>query len=318
VSEHELSRRQFLLAGALGALLPATLSAEDPPQGKPGPLFVATWPHGLPASKKAGQVLAAGGSLLDALEQGVNLSELDPQVRSVGLGGLPNAAGVVELDAAIIDGESGEAGSVASLQEIATPVSVARKVMEQTRHVMLVGPGAQAFALAQGFKKQNLLTPRSKRSWERWKKRVGKQGEGHDTIGMIGMDAARRVAAVCTTSGLAWKMPGRVGDSPLIGAGLYARKGVGAATATGVGEEVIKICGSFLVVEEMARGRTPQQAVEAACARIIARSGRKHQVAFLAIDVRGRIGAASIKRGFSFAVWQGGSAVMKQGKVAGL
>ncbi|MBI4617582.1 MAG: N(4)-(beta-N-acetylglucosaminyl)-L-asparaginase [Planctomycetes bacterium] len=281
-----------------------------------GPVVISTWPHGVAANEAAGKILSEGGSALDAVEKGVNVCELDPAVSSVGLGGYPNEAGVVQLDASIMDGETRACGAVAALERVATPVSVARRVMEKTRHVLLVGAGALEFARAEGFEERELLTEESRRAWEAWKaSREKKEGDPHDTIGMVAIDSRGRMAGACTTSGLPWKMPGRVGDSPIVGAGLYVDGKAGGAAATGVGEEVIRVAGSFLVVERMRAGDHPQAAVEAALARIVENSGTRHQVAFVALDRAGRIGAASIKPGFTYAVWRGGKVELLVGKV---
>ncbi len=267
-------------------------------------VVISTWSHGVPANEAAAATLKRGGSALDAVEAGVRVPESDPEVRSVGKGGYPNAAGVVQLDACIMDGPTARAGAVASLEEIENPISVARKVMENTRHVLLVGPGAQQFALEQGFERTNLLTERAKAAWEKWK---GGPPEGHDTIGMCGLDGQGRLAVACTTSGLSWKLPGRVGDSPIVGAGAFVDQEVGAASATGVGEEVLQTCGTFLVVENMRRGMTPTQACEHAVRRIL----RKHpqaatlQVAYIALRADGAVGAFSIRKGFQYAHFDG-------------
>ncbi|MDZ7716877.1 MAG: N(4)-(beta-N-acetylglucosaminyl)-L-asparaginase [Balneolaceae bacterium] len=210
------------------------------------------------ANKAAWKILSQNGLVTDAVEQGVRVTEADPQVRTVGIGGFPDRDGNVTLDACIMDHRD-QCGSVAFLQHIKHPVSVARKVMEETPHVMLVGRGALEFAQAQGFEKEELLTEQSKKDWEEWKKKSNYQPEinieNHDTIGMLALDEAGNLAGVCTTSGAAYKMHGRVGDSPLIGSGLFVDNEVGAAAATGLGEEIIRICGSHLVVENMRRGR---------------------------------------------------------------
>ena len=316
-----MNRRELLQAAALAGAGVAALSGGEARAEEGAPVAIATWGHGVPAVARSGEVLAAGGSALDAAEQGVMVAELDPEVTSVGYGGYPNAAGAVELDACIIDGRTREAGAVASLRGCKTPIAVARKVMEDTRHVMLVGEGARRFATAHGFEHENLLTARSLAAWERWKEK-SRKGEGarrsgdgggqdvddHDTIGLLALDAAGHLAAACTTSGLAWKLPGRVGDSPIVGAGLYAEDGVGAATATGVGEEVIKVCGSFLVVERMRAGDSPERACQVALERILARdpANAEIQCAFLALRADGAVGAASMGGGFSYGRWGSG------------
>jgi isoaspartyl peptidase/L-asparaginase-like protein (Ntn-hydrolase superfamily) len=269
------------------------------------------------ANEAASDILLRGGSSLDAVEKGVNVAELDPEVQTVGYGGFPNEEGVVELDAAIMEGKSHLAGAVGALHNIPIPTSVARKVMQETKHVMLVGEGALKFARAYGFKEQNLLTEASRKKWLQWKQDLNSKDNwlpravGHDTIGLIALDRKGDLSAACTTSGLRWKIPGRVGDSPLIGCGLYVDNEVGAASATGIGEEVIRICGSFLVVEMMRAGSTPQEACEKALERILLKSKMaakdpKVQVAFIALDKQGRTGAASLRKGFQYALYKEG------------
>ena len=254
------SRRDFIKVSALGsaALLTTTAcSATDsnntarieennePTTTKVNkPIVVSTWNHGLEANKAAWKVLESGGSALDAVEQGVRVTESDPENTSVGLGGLPDRDGIVTLDACIMDHQN-KCGSVAFLQHIENPVSVARKVMEETPHVMLAGGGALEFALEQGFEKKNLLTEKAKKAWEKWLEESKYQPvinrENHDTIGMLALDKEGNLSGACTTSGLAYKLHGRVGDSPIIGAGLFVDNEVGAACATGVGEAVLRI-----------------------------------------------------------------------------
>jgi isoaspartyl peptidase/L-asparaginase-like protein (Ntn-hydrolase superfamily) len=275
-----------------------------PPARRGTPVLISTWEHGMAANEAAMRALLASRRALDAVEAGVRVSESDPTVRSVGLGGYPNIEGVVQLDAAIMDGPSARAGAVAALEEIEHPISVARKVMEETRHVLLVGPGAQQFALQHGFPRVNLLTEETRAKWEELKER---SAIGHDTIGMCGLDADGNLAVACTTSGLASKLPGRVGDSPLVGSGLFVDNEVGAATATGIGEEVLQTAGSFLVVENMRRGMSPPRACQDAVERIL----HKHpaavhgQVAFLALRRDGQVGAYSIQQDFNYAHFDG-------------
>jgi N4-(beta-N-acetylglucosaminyl)-L-asparaginase len=223
------------------------------------------------------------GDMMEAVIAGANVVELDPEDMSVGYGGIPNEEGVVQLDSSVMHGPKRNAGAVAALEYIKTPSRVALLVMDRTDHVMLVGEGALRFALAHGFKKENLLTDKAREIWLRWKENLspnddwfppppdddGLGGPPHGTINVLGVDEEGNVFGVTTTSGLGFKIPGRVGDSPIIGAGLYVANDVGAAGATGRGEEVIKICGSFLVVENMRRGMSPKQAVEDACKRLI-------------------------------------------------
>ncbi len=246
---------------------------------------------------------------MDAVEAGVQVPEGDPKETSVGLGGLPDRDGRVTLDACIMD-EFANCGSVACLEHIVHPISVARKVMEKTPHVMLVGDGALQFALANGFKKENLLTEESEKAWKEWLKKAEYKPianiENHDTIGMIALDSSQNLSGACTTSGMAYKIHGRVGDSPIIGAGLFVDNEIGAATSTGVGEEVIRICGSHVVVELMRQGNSPQEACELAVKRIVKNQPKKSkeiQVGFLAINKNGELGAYALQKGFTYAVF---------------
>lgn len=270
------------------------------------PKVLSTWNHGIPANKKAMETMHQGGSALDAAEKGVMVVEADPTGTSVGIGGAPDRDGKVTLDACIMD-HTGRAGSVCFLQNIKHPIALARKVMEETPHVMLAGEGARKFALAQGFMEENLLTDSSKRAWEEWLKTSNYQPivnqENHDTIGMICQDSLGNLAGSCTTSGLAYKMHGRVGDSPIIGAGLFVDNDYGAAVATGMGELMMKTVGSFLVVELIRQGATPQQACEEAIRRIVDKPDyRSFQTGYLAMDIGGNIGAYAIHPGFNYAL----------------
>ncbi len=272
------------------------------------PVIISTWPHGLPANAEAWATLQAGKSVLDAVEAGVRIPEADPEVRTVGLGAYPDRDGNVTLDASII-GPDGRGGAVAYLQHILHPISVARRIMEQTPHLMLVGEGAYRFAKAQGFEDTQLLTAVAKTKYAQWILDQGPERpainiENHDTIGLLAVDATGQLAGACTTSGAAYKYAGRVGDSPIIGAGLYVDNDIGAATATGWGEAVIRACGSFLVVELMRQGLTPQDACEAAVDRVIAKNPdwREIQVGFIAVDKAGQTGAFCIAPGFSYAI----------------
>jgi N4-(beta-N-acetylglucosaminyl)-L-asparaginase len=256
-----------------------------------------------------------GGSLLDAIEKGVEAVELDPEVLTVGYGGLPNEAGVVQLDAMLMRGSTLECGSVGALEEIATPIAVARRVMERTRHVLLVGEGAKAFALEQGFETRDLRTPASTARWEAYRdsgERRFRREDDHDTVGAVGVDGAGEVVAGVSTSGLGFKMPGRVGDSPIVGAGGYADAEVGAACATGVGEEVIRTCGSYAVVEAMRAGRSPTEAAREVLRRLVRRRGDAlgdAQVAFIAMRRDGEVGAAALRPGFEMSVLRAGEVV---------
>ncbi len=302
------SRRNFIKNGtlsisALGLLRQAALAQEVQK-----PIVLSTWRFGLQANAEAWKILSTGGQALDAVEQGVRLVELDPNERSVGYGGRPDRDGRVTLDACIMDHEL-NIGSVACLEHIKNPISVARAVMQKTPHVMLVGEGALTFALSQGFKKENLLTPESEKEWREWLKTSQYQPpvniENHDTIGMIALDQAGNLSGACTTSGLAYKMHGRIGDSPIIGAGLYVDNEVGAATATGHGEEVIRIAGCHLVVELMRQGRAPEEACKEAVERVYKKQRKKIrdiQVGFLALNKEGIYGSFCLQKGFNYAV----------------
>lgn len=313
-------RREFLRTGTLiscaasvSIVAPSqTVAIEEisGPRGpQPGPIFVATWPFGLPACQRAKEVLAGSGNMLDAVERGINLTESNPEIDSVGLGGLPNADGIVQLDACIMDGVHQRAGAVAALENFANPISVARRVMEVTKHVTLVGADAARFAKLQGFTEQNLLTDKSRQRWEAWKNKpaasdVGKPTKSHDTISLLGLGIDGHLCGGCSTSGLAFKLPGRVGDSPIIGSGLYVDGQVGAAGATGIGENVLRYCGSFLIVEFMRQGISPTDACVKAIERISKGDGKAPKdlsVNFIAIDKRGNIGAAGTDDGFRVA-----------------
>lgn len=313
-------RRHFIKLGLAGSAALATgCATATGEQGAPeqrsasltmgkGPLVLSTWDHGMAANAKAWEVLSAGGNVLDAVEQGVAVVESDLSNRSVGLGGMPDRDGIVTLDACIQDHE-GRAGAVAFLQDIEHPISVARAVLERTPHVMLAGDGAYRWALENGFTaKQVPLAEDIVQEWEAWKKHEKywpePNVENHDTIGMVAMDAQGRFAGSCTTSGLAFKIHGRVGDSPIIGAGLFVDGEAGAACATGVGELIIRTAGSHTVVELMRQGRSPEEACKEAVQRVI----RKHkdlgdmQVGFLAIRADGAYGGWALRNGFSYAV----------------
>ncbi|MFC6996938.1 isoaspartyl peptidase/L-asparaginase family protein [Rufibacter roseus] len=308
------SRRHFLRLSALGTafvsgLFPIHKAFSGSIQkGKVNkPLVISTWDHGMPANDAAWEILSKGGHALDAVEAGVRVPEGDPKVRTVGYGGYPDREGNVTLDACIMDKDS-NCGSVAYLQHIKHPISVARKVMEDTPHVMLVGDGALQFAMSKGFQKENLLTPESERDWKNWLKESKYQPviniENHDTIGLLALDSHGNLAGACTTSGASFKMKGRVGDSPIIGAGLFVDNEVGAATATGLGEAVIRMVGSHLVVELMRQGHSPEKACQLAVERIMQKQKnvKDLQVGFIAINKQGEYGGYCIQRGFNYAV----------------
>jgi N4-(beta-N-acetylglucosaminyl)-L-asparaginase len=301
------SRRSFLKLGAAASVLSPLVSSGQTAAGKP--IVISTWNFGLQANEPAWKILSAGGRALDAVEAGARVPEADPRNTTVGLGGAPDREGIVTLDACIMD-ENGGCGSVVFLEDIMHPISVARMVMEKTPHVMLAGEGAKQFALANGFKKDKLLTPESEKAWKNWLKESKYKPvvniENHDTIGILAMDQAGNLSGGCTTSGMAYKMRGRIGDSPIIGAGLYVDNEVGAATATGVGEEVIRVVGSHLVVELMRQGYAPQDACKEAVERIVRKNAARSkeiQVGFIALSKAGTFGAYCLQPGFNFAVY---------------
>ncbi len=268
------------------------------------PIVICTWDF-MNASAKAWEVLNSGGSALDAVQQGAMVEEADTNNQTVGVGGRPDRDGNVTLDACIMD-KDGNCGAVLCLQNITSPVSVARKVMEETPHVMLAGLGAEQFAYEQGFEKTNLLTEKSRLEWLEWKKTAEYKPviniENHDTIGILAIDKNGDISGACTTSGMGYKYAGRVGDSPIIGAGLFVDNEVGGATATGVGEEVVRTVGSFLIVELMRQGKTPQEACEEGVKRIIAKNkgNLDFQIGFIAMNKNGDTGAYCIQPGFSY------------------
>ncbi len=328
-SHSVINRRTFIKTGTLGAsvLSMGGFTAAGGEGQRAGaaankPIVISTWDFGVAANQAAWAVLAADGNAVDAVEAGVRVPEADLSNRTVGKGGYPDRDGHVTLDACIMD-HKGNCGSVAALEHIAHPISVARLVMEKTPHVMLVGEGALQFAVENGFKQEQLLMPESEAAWKAWLKerkyepvinienksfttdRLPGNQYNHDTIGMLALDNRGNLSGACTTSGLAFKMRGRVGDSPIIGAGLYVDNEVGGATATGVGEEVIRTVGSFLVVELMRQGLSPRDACREAVERIIKKkpeTARKIQVGFLALNKNGEYGAFSLQKGFSYAV----------------
>jgi L-asparaginase/N4-(beta-N-acetylglucosaminyl)-L-asparaginase len=272
------------------------------------PIVISTWNHGMEANTEAWKVLSDGGKSIDAVEKGVMVTEADPKNTTVGIGGAPDRDGNVTLDACIMD-EHDNCGSVAFLQNFKHPISVARKVMDETPHVMLVGEGAKRFAIEQGFKEENLLTPESEAAWKKWLTQKDYKPvinvENHDTIGMVALDEHGNLSGSCTTSGAAYKMHGRVGDSPIIGAGLFVDNEIGAAVATGLGEFVIKICGAHMIVELMRQGKSPQEACQEAVDRIVRKYPNDYknlQVGFLALSKTGEYGAYAVHQGFNYAV----------------
>jgi len=316
------SRRDFLKTCAISAAATAFPGCgpavpEIGPERRP--LVVSTWWSGLRANDAAWPLLAAAGDPLDAVLAGVRTAEADPGNTSVGLGGLPDRNGSVTLDASVMRGD-GRAGAVAALEDVVHAADVARAVMDHSPHVMLVGEGARSFAVERGFPTRELLTPESKREWETWKRDSGDYAPvpnvenaardaagNHDTIAQLALAADGRLAGACTTSGMKYKLRGRVGDSPIIGAALFVDDGVGACCATGHGELVMTTCGSFLVVELMRRGAAPEEACVEAVERIRSKvdDWREKQVGYLAVDRRGRVGAFGLTAGFQYAIHDG-------------
>jgi N4-(beta-N-acetylglucosaminyl)-L-asparaginase len=305
-----ISRRQFVSGTALGLLSASALTetrAADTvlkPEGRP--LIVSTWPFGKLSNEEALRVLSGGGSILDAIEKGIGLAETTSPSQSVGLEGRPNAAGVVQLDACIMYGPGHQAGSVAGLEGIRHPISVARRVMEKTKHVMLVGEGARLFALEEGLEAVPINTAPLYDKWKRDRaKTTEAKPKNHDTIALLILGADGTVAGGCSTSGLAGKLPGRVGDSPILGSGLYVDNEVGAAGATGVGENVMRYCATFRIVEYMRQGLAPEEACLETIrqiARVDPKPLAQLSINFIALDKKGRFGAAGTDGGFQFAV----------------
>ncbi len=296
---------------------------------------IATWPFGETAVRTALPLLQKGRPALDAALAGAQAVEDDPRVNSVGYGGLANAIGTVSLDACVMEGRTLNCGAVAALENVRHAAAVARRVMERTPHILLAGEGARLFAVQQGFALDTLNTPESVAEWHknRPKQGRGKNGargadrqpepQGHDTVTVLALDTRGSLGGVCTTSGLAHKLPGRVGDSPLIGHGLYVDDRAGAAGATGVGEEIIRIGGSLLIVESMRAGRSPQEACELAVRKVnevaVRRGVHPARVAFLALDPKGRVGAACTTRtGFQFAVSVGNKVEVRRAREIGV
>jgi len=304
-----------LTTGALA--LPGSLFSANQASATSGARVVSTWDFGVGANQAAWSVLSAGGRALDAVERGARWAEGELCNSTVGRCGYPDRDGVLTLDASIMDGD-GRCGAVAALEDIDHPISVARAVMEHSPHVLLVGQGAQQFALERGFTRQHLLTEQARQAWQEWRetaeyrpqinaerRQVPGNRDNHDTLGILALDRHGRMAGACTTSGMAWKLRGRVGDSPIIGAGLYVDHEVGAATASGVGEEMIRNAASFLVVELMRQGRSPLAACQEAIDRVVRKrpeASRSLQVCFLAMNRDGEVGAFALHPGFVYAV----------------
>lgn len=322
-----MRRREFIIGGLAGlgaaaglpAALPRVLAGQQAENGRGAgaaaitPMIISTWSHGAVANRVAAQILQVGGNAMTAAVRGVMAVEADPENTSVGGGGFPNRDGVVELDAAVMDGDTLQAGAVAALRGIRHPVEVARKVMDTTPHLLLVGEGARAFALASGFTAEELLTEKARKAWEEWRaaQKGGAapkaDGKTHDTVGVIVLDRGGSMAAATSTSGLAWKLPGRVGDSPIIGHGLYCDSDAGGAVATGLGEEMAKVCGAFLAVERMRQGVDPSVAIREVLERAIRRDpkNRSTLLAMVALRADGMIGSGAILPGFQAAIARG-------------
>jgi len=320
-----MKRRTFIkaasLAGAATVISSKALTegsnafAAASPARQGGPVVLSTWDFGPEVPQAAVEALTKGGTLLDAVERAVMIPEADPKVTSVGYGGYPDREGHVTLDACIMDG-NGNCGSVVFLEHIKHPISVARLVMEKTQHVILAGEGALQFALEHGFKKENLLTKEAEAAYKEWLKTskylpAVMDKNNHDTIGLLAMDGKGAMAGACTTSGMAWKIRGRVGDSPIIGAGLYVDSDVGGATATGLGEAVIKVAGSFLIVELMRSGKSPQEACKLALERIVHKqpryaAGNDFLAGFVAMNKDGEVGAMSYRKGLQYTLYKDG------------
>ncbi len=338
MNRKNLTRRKFFqgmaAAGAVAAVGGSASAARPENRSERAPqrpFFLSTWRQGKPANEKAAAVLAAGGSLLDAVEQGINKIELDPEVMSVGYGARPNQEGVLQLDAIIMDGPTHRAGAVGALEKIPTPISVARRVMEKTYHTLLTGEGALRFAIEEGFQPQQLLTPKALEAWLQWKadpkrrrfrrgqpeekpivrpdprqQRPGGLDDDHDTITLVALDPNGNLVAGGSTSGLSWKLPGRTGDVPLVGCGIYVDNAVGGAGATGDGDEMMKFCTSFAIVERMRNGLDPQAACESVLRWMLEvhPENEKIEACVYGVNKRGEFGAASIRPGdFTYAVW---------------
>ena len=317
------NRREFLqssiFSGLALVLNRSCGNSYTPSSTKNKPIVISTWQQNVKANAEAWKILEQGGKAIDAVEVGIQVPEADPHDQSVGYGGLPDRDGKVTLDACIMN-ENGDCGSVMFVEGIRHPVKLARLVMEKTPHVQLVGEGAVQFALQNGFTIENLLTEQAEKAWKDWlkqanydpmtipkilQKNIPGQQDNHDTIGMLAMDADGNLSGGCSTSGMAFKMRGRVGDSPIIGAGLYVDNEAGAATCSGVGEEVIRICGAHTVTEYMRQGLSPEQACKKTLERLVKMRGNKVkdlQVGFVALSKTGEPGAYALHKHFSYAV----------------
>jgi N4-(beta-N-acetylglucosaminyl)-L-asparaginase len=308
-----MSRRKFVGRAALGLAAGAAAAQGQPaPEKGESPLIISTWPFGQRANDAAMKILLGGGHILDAIEQGIWVTEDEAPNQSVGLGGKPNAAGFVQLDASIMFGPGHKAGSVAAIEGIRHPISAARRVMEKTRHVMLAGEGARVFAIEEGLES----VPVDDRAlYEKWRKehraKPPKKPGNHDTIALLALGADGTIAGGCSTSGLAGKLPGRVGDSPILGSGLYVDNEVGAAGATGTGENVMRYCATFMIVEFMRQGLSPHEAIVKMIRRTLDSEKRDDlHINFIALDKHGRYGAAGTDSEFKFAVTTAGRSVV--------
>jgi len=311
-------RRMHATSAAVlaAAALFAACAAPSNSRATPRPVSIATWPFGKVGTERAFEELQRGRSPLDAVEQGVRAVEKLSPDGSVGLGGRPNAAGYVQLDACIMDGKTHGAGSVAGLEGIVHPISAARRVMEDTKHVMLVGEGARWFALSKGLESIDVSElPAKKQAWQEQAQKDSKPS-GHDTVTLLALGATGDLAGGCSTSGMAGKLPGRVGDSPILGSGLYVDNEVGAAGATGVGENVMRHCATYAIVERMRNGMHPQQACEETLHAIAKKDPRGYRLNFcvLAVDKQGRVGAATTDEPFPYAVTTEGSSEVRTAK----
>ena len=317
-----VNRRDFIKSiAAAGAL--AGVPARASESSGEGPVFLATWPFGKPAISRAADVFNQSGNLLDAVEKGINVTEEDPTITTVGYGGLPNAEGIVELDAAIMDGTRHRAGAVTGLRGVKRAISIARLVLEKTTHTTIGGIGLQEFARNMGYHPEQLLTPNSLKKWMEWKANPHHQTywvspENHDTIGMVATDGKGHIAAGCSTSGMAWKIPGRVADSPLVGCGLYADDTAGGASATGDGDIMTNYCTSVTIVHMMARGAPPQMACEELLRSMVKTDAknRETEAAVIAMNTRGEVGAASMnsKMHLQYALWKNGESRLLESK----
>jgi len=291
-------------------------------------VFINTWSDSFSCVTTAANEFHKHGSLITAVEKAINTIEDDPAIMSVGYGGLPNAEGIVELDAAIMDGTARRAGSICNLRDIKNPISVARLLVERTHHTTMAGQGAREFAIEMGFEPTQLLTPQSLAAWQKWRDDPHRQtywldGKApvpcnHDTVGLLGYDGSGHVVSGCSTSGIAFKLPGRVADSPLVGCGVYADDSIGAASATGDGDIMTNYCTSFHIVMLMGQGHSPQAACEEVMTRMLHGDPRaaQAQAAVIAIDNRGNVGGAQMRADshFQYGVWRDGSAQLHDAK----